>query len=603
MLVAAPFADWRRPSIQLGLLSAVARRAGHRVETRHLTLDLVPLIGIEDYDELAGHRGRMTGDWLFSVEAFGAQAPDPDGDLFFRLAPELHGRRDRLLEIRQDVLPRFLDAVTTPEDWLGVDVVAFTSTFQQTTASLAIARRVRAIAPHVVVVFGGANLDGDMGAELVRTLPDIDIGISGEADEAFPALLSALDAGTDPSAVPGVIRRVGTRIATSPPAPPTVDLDALPDPSYDEYFARGRATGMVDGPSQRGTRLPFESARGCWWGAKHHCTFCGLNGSTMTFRSKSPDRVLAELGRLARRYGTFRFSAVDNIIDPTYLNTLLPALRDAEAGVDVFYEVKANLTREQLRLFAQAGVRQLQPGLESLSTSVLASMRKGVRMIQNVNTLRWALYSGVQLHWNLLFGFPGETDEDYAGQTQLMPALRHLQPPGHVGSVWLERFSPLYADAVARGDPPPPEASYRTVYPAEVCLDRIAYFFEPDEKARPEVAATTYDDYERAVHGWQDAWGGSGDIPSLTVRAMAGHAQVDDRRGVGADGTHLLHGAMAEVHAACMDRPITAAAVAERTSLAPGRVDRIVDDLVDRRLFVRDGTRVLALALPAVPGR
>ena len=44
--------------------------------------------------------------------------------------------------------------------------------------------------------------------------------------------------------------------------------------------------------------LLFETSRGCWWGAKSHCTFCGLNGETMAFRSKSPRRALDELEQL-----------------------------------------------------------------------------------------------------------------------------------------------------------------------------------------------------------------------------------------------------------------------------------------------------------------
>jgi radical SAM superfamily enzyme YgiQ (UPF0313 family) len=68
--------------------------------------------------------------------------------------------------------------------------------------------------------------------------------------------------------------------------------------------------------------IPFESARGCWWGAKHHCTFCGLNGSAMRFRAKSPQRVLSELADLARRHHSFRFEAVDNILEPRYLKDL-----------------------------------------------------------------------------------------------------------------------------------------------------------------------------------------------------------------------------------------------------------------------------------------
>ncbi len=64
-----------------------------------------------------------------------------------------------------------------------------------------------------------------------------------------------------------------------------------------------------------------------------HCTFCGLNGSSMAFRSKSPGRVLAEIRELEARYGCSRFETVDNILDMDYFKNVLPALAaDAADG-------------------------------------------------------------------------------------------------------------------------------------------------------------------------------------------------------------------------------------------------------------------------------
>jgi hypothetical protein len=76
-------------------------------------------------------------------------------------------------------------------------------------------------------------------------------------------------------------------------------MDRIPTPSFEEYYKqynyflpRG-VTGQT-----RDVWLPYESSRGGWWGEKHHCTFCGINGLGMKFREKSPDRVLAELRHL-----------------------------------------------------------------------------------------------------------------------------------------------------------------------------------------------------------------------------------------------------------------------------------------------------------------
>ena len=105
-------------------------------------------------------------------------------------------------------------------------------------------------------------------------------------------------------------------------SPPIEDLDALPYPDYGDYFAQMSPAQAETIPRQ----LAVETARGCWWGAKKHCTFCGLNGATLAFRSKSPDRAYDEITTLCRRYGTATVNCVDNILDPAYIETLFPRL-------------------------------------------------------------------------------------------------------------------------------------------------------------------------------------------------------------------------------------------------------------------------------------
>ena len=375
-------------------------------------------------------------------------------------------------------------------------------------------------------------------------------------------------------------------------------MDTLPVPDYDEYFARAERLGFLPRAGRRNVWIPFEAARGCWWGAKQHCTFCGLNGTSMTFRSKSPERVRTELGEQVRRYRSFRFEAVDNIIDPAYLRNLLPALVADDTGYEFFYEVKANLSREQIKLLAQAGLTRVQPGIESLSTHVLRLMRKGVTAAQNINTLRWGRYYGIDVLWNILYGFPDETGQDYAEQARLIPHLRHLQPPGSVSRLWLERFSPLYAAATARI----PEESYRYVYPPGVDLDRVAYMFEGDPASGlPDEA---YGPLHAAVDDWTAA-GRDGHEPTLTYWSAPDLVQIYDDRTPGRTGTYAFTGAVAAVYLACVDRPVSAAAVRRRIGdrLPPAAIEEAFTEFARLGLMVVDGTRALALALPAIPGR
>ncbi|SEH03267.1 ribosomal peptide maturation radical SAM protein 1 [Nonomuraea solani] len=597
VIVSMPFMDARRPSIQAGLLAALARAQGFPVRTLHANLDFAARVGPETYDRLADHRDIMLGDWLFSLDAFGARAPDRDAALLKTVDDEEF--RDLLTAIREREVPAYLDALMKALPWEEAAVVGFSCTFQQNAASFALARRLKARHPRLLTVFGGANFDGEMGLELVRSVECVDAAVIGEGDVAFPRLLAAVAEGTGLDEIPGLARRVRGEVVATPPAPLRRDMDALPPPDYDEYFEHAEELGLLARTSRREVWIPFEAARGCWWGERHHCTFCGLNGTSMAFRAKSPERLLAELAGQARRYRSFRFEAVDNILDMRYLEDLLPRLIASEADYDIFYEVKANLSRAHLRRLARAGVRYLQPGLESLSTNVLRLMRKGTTAAQNVNLLRWAQHYDIHVAWNILWGFPGESERDYAGQAALVPHLTHLRPPESAARIWLERFSPLAGGAFPlrfrRPDP-----SYAHVYPADVDLDKVAYFFEyAFLDALPDDA---YAGLDRAVTAWAAAWS-EGRPPELTYWSAPGFLQIHDGRNPDTEGTYTFHDHLAAIYLACSERPITAAAVAGRLGLPVEAVRAALEEFAGRGLVFLDGPRALALALPARHGR
>ena len=351
-MVCLPFAASDRPSIQVGLLSAIARRAGFACDVLQLNVELAARLTPEVYEPLSHHRGPMTGEWLFSVAAFGEQACGPDADYFRAFPQELDwvkkGHRDVafLSRLRHETLPAFMDDCMGLADWGGYDVVGLSSTFQQNVACLALARRIKEWYPHVKVIVGGANVDGEMGPEYLRAFPDLDYVVVGEGDVAFPRLLSLIRAGDEPEGLPGVAWRNGPDVRISGPADPVRDLDALPPPDYDDYFERMRRHGLLREPYHTGM-VPFEGSRGCWWGQKHHCTFCGLNGLGLGFRSKSPDCIMSELTGLAHRYRITTFEATDNILDHRSLRPLFRRVAESKTDYRFFYEVKANLDRRR----------------------------------------------------------------------------------------------------------------------------------------------------------------------------------------------------------------------------------------------------------------
>ena len=108
--------------------------------------------------------------------------------------------------------------------------------------------------------------------------------------------IECLATGVPPADVPGLVHRVGGVSVTTGPGIPLARLDDLPVPDFSDYFRDLAASGAQ---ADVVPVLLFETARGCWWGAKSHCTFCGINGGAMAFRAKSQARALDELQTLS----------------------------------------------------------------------------------------------------------------------------------------------------------------------------------------------------------------------------------------------------------------------------------------------------------------
>jgi ribosomal peptide maturation radical SAM protein 1 len=318
----------------------------------------------------------------------------------------------------------------------------------------------------------------------------IDYVFLGEADLTLPLLVEGIIGARSTPLPAGVVGR--SALATEAPLggcdglpSPDVsefmvqDMDELPYPDYDDYFQRLRRSPLGD---EIEPLLFFETSRGCWWGQRRHCKFCGLNGSTLTFRSKGPQRAIDELRFLAERYGVRRACASDNILDPAYFDTLLPML--AEAGLDLSFacEMKTNLKRQQAEILVKAGLGAAQLGIETFITPVLKMVGKGACAMDNLQALKWFSESGIKVEWNLLYGFPNEKPSDYAALAELLPSLYHLAPPQAVGRVRLDRFSPYFEDPEAQGmTNARPNRAFRYTYPfSDDVLARLAYYYEYD---------------------------------------------------------------------------------------------------------------------------
>ncbi|MFF0965792.1 RiPP maturation radical SAM C-methyltransferase [Streptomyces sp. NPDC003703] len=508
LLVNMPWSPIDLPSLALGILkrSVDERVPGARAEVLHANLEFVDWITArteftgDDYEYYSLSSYFMgCGDWVFSSALY----DDPgwrEKEFTEVMRGKLKKQRMEMTRELHRIVPEFVDEIARRIVAHAPDVVGFTSTFQQNTAALAAARRVKQLAPHLVTVMGGANCDGAQGAAVHRNFPFVDHVVRGEGEAAFPQLLTALADGTDLADVPGLCHRgPGGESVANPMATRPLPPAAILPPDYSGYFERLAASAARNWVEPK---LVVEGARGCWWGEKHHCTFCGLNGSFMEFRSKSPDTFYEEIIDLARRHRVLDMYVVDNILDMGYLTTVLPRIIDSEYDLRLHIEIKANMRRAQLRTLADAGMIYVQPGIESLNHRVLDLMDKGVSGCQNVRMLRDGAETGLSVAWNYLHGFPGESAADYEPVIAQLPALEHLDPPVDLSArIAIERFSPYFERPELGFTGLRPEEHYRFTYdlPENELYD-LAYVFEAPARGIGEPTVTALND---ALAAWK----------------------------------------------------------------------------------------------------
>jgi ribosomal peptide maturation radical SAM protein 1 len=610
VLVDLPFMPPHRPNLALGLLKSCLQDAGFDSSIRYFNLDFARRVGRDLYYKVGQDlpHEALIGDFVFAEFLDGVSSPAlATANYRRKLSAELN-LEARVSEDVWTMLPKLRAQATEflhecAEALKGSDVVGLSVTFEIAPA-LSLAKILKSMSPETQIILGGGHCDGEMGEALHRHFPWIDFVCRGEGERLIVQLSSALAPETEQksrslkvlgqststfASIPGLIwRDEGLSVLNGDRAQTIQDLNSIPLPDFSDW--RTQLDDAELGFENNKLAVPFESSRGCWFGAKSHCTFCGLNGPSLAYRSKSPANVLQEFRRLAE-FGIKNIDAVDNILDMKYFDNVLPELAQEGLGLSIFFEVKSNLTREQVRRLAEAGITSIQPGIESMSTPVLRLMRKGVSAYQNIRLLKWLAEYGISTGWNILYGFPHEKPDDYLKMAEILPLLTHLQPPTHCLQVLLNRFSPLFDKAEELGvhfiRPVP---GYREIF-GRLCPEpeKLAYYFAFDgDLDDPKFSYIT--PAKEIVRAWQNESGKS----SFTCVDRDETLFLFDHRTEAQPFVAELRGNRRRIFQLC-DSGITAMGVVRSTGLAEREVEEILEEFKARQWVVLVDDRYVSL--------
>jgi ribosomal peptide maturation radical SAM protein 1 len=459
-------------SLATALLATYLREQGIDCREAYLHFELVRLLGKERYFEVVKGMNGLVGELLFAEGLHGKlTSPEMEARL-----TELFGTRSERSQLLDAFEARALERLCREQP----DLVGISTSLNQLMPALWLASLIKRHAPGTRVVLGGAACTEPMGSRLVTAYPDIDWVVSGYGEQP----LLKLARGASPP--------VHCLSQTLP-----IELDDSPIPDYEPFL---RELSQVD-PSKK-PLLTFESSRGCWWGQRQPCTFCGLNGPRRAYFTKSSARVVTEIRTLWERHGCYLW-ATDTIMPREHFEQVLPALSAEASGPKLFWEIKANLRQPELAALSRARVQGLQPGIESLSSRLLGLVGKGTKAIHNLALLKWCREYHVAVTWNQLYGIPGETPEDYRQQIALMQRIVQLPPPERINPIRIDRYSRYFAayrDFGWTALKPLPE--YASMHPGldPEGLQEVAYHFEGVGGLSCEAYL---EDFRSGVSEWQ----------------------------------------------------------------------------------------------------
>ncbi len=335
-----------------------------------------------------------------------------------------------------------------------VGITAMTPTFPE---ALRVARIVRTVAPRAHTVLGGVHPTLDPDGALAE--PDVDFVIRGEGEAALAALAQALQDGRSPEGIDGLCHRLDGALVISGKARRIDDLDSLPMPDYaafpiDRYIEHNQSLRGIRG-------ISMIVSRGC----PYQCAFCAVH-QTMgrKWRIKSPGRVVEEVAALKADYGIEGIWFKDSIfnLDRQWVREFCRLLLEKQLGIRWQALTRIDLIDEaELRLMRQAGLTQLDLGIETGSPKSLARLRKKITVQAIREKVRLAKRY-VKVFGFFMIGIPGEDESDVR---QTFDLAKSLELDRFTWSI----YSPLpgsilYDELIAAGKIEPYRLDYQQVH-------------------------------------------------------------------------------------------------------------------------------------------
>jgi ribosomal peptide maturation radical SAM protein 1 len=591
-----------RPSIQLGTLKGFLslKAPDTKVDCYHPYLDVANLLSLSHYNAIAERT------WV--AESIYAYLLNP------AKRPEIEDLVSREHHATRDGFPLDLDLISADIDhlhqhqhlglpWSSYELIGFSICLSQLTSSLYMIRHIRTLNPKCHIVVGGSSCAGKLGRSLLENIPEVDFVIGGEGELPLLDLINSLKQGSlDGEISSGLMWRDPQGHIKGGGLDQLPDLDQLPTPDYSCYLEelnrQHRLGNLVP-------NLPVETSRGCWWhrlgssSSDRACRFCNLNLQWRGYRSKQPGQVAREMEELAAKYSSLKFFFVDNILDSAKIEELFDAIKGLGRSFEIFTELRASVSRQQLIRMRRAGVTQVQIGVEALSSRLLEKINKGTTVIQNIEVMKHCEELGIRHLSNIILGFPGSDEADVAETLSNLEFVRSYRPLRKV-RFWLGQNSPVdlhperYGIRRIANHP-----NYSDLLPDSLAasLNLMIKTYVGDRTHQKKL----WRPVAREVKSWQQQYDALRrqhfPAPLLSYRDGGDFLLIRRRSQDSEQETFRLRGSSRAIYRFCETRRTLKKIRHHFPRFSSDQVQSFVSDMVAKRLMFQEGGQVLSLAV------
>ncbi|MBF1756690.1 MAG: DUF4080 domain-containing protein, partial [Veillonella tobetsuensis] len=296
-----------------------------------------------------------------------------------------------------------------------IDVLGFACYIWNIEMTLHVVDMVKAVRPDIKIVLGGPEVSFTAD-ELLERCPNIDYIVQGEGEEAFHALITALQLGNDglDPVIPGVRGRRDGSILGSLEAVEVSDLSSIPFPYTKE-----------DMEDLEHKIIYYESSRGC----PFSCQYC-LSGNKNTVRFFPQKRTLEELQWFID-HGVKQVKFVDRTFNcaPHHHRPLMEFMRDSDTDMNFHLEMEPELMTEwETNILCETppGRIQIEVGVQSTHKKTLDAINRYNDWPYIQKSIRPIIQAGrTHVHMDLIVGLP---HEDFNRFGQSFNDLFSLQP-------------------------------------------------------------------------------------------------------------------------------------------------------------------------------